>query len=54
MPQRGSLDVKLPSWKLGSYIPLLGSASNQGPDFIIRGSRSVAGQGGSPNFVRPP
>lgn len=54
MPQRGSLDVKLASWKLGSYIPLLGSASNKGPDFIIRGSRSAAGQGGSPNFIRQP
>lgn len=47
MPQRGSLDVKLTSWKLGSYIPLLGSESNKGPDFFIRGGRSVAGQGGA-------
>jgi len=36
--QRGSLDVKLISWKLGSCIPLLGRAGHRRSDFIIHGS----------------
>lgn len=40
MSQRESFDVKLTSWKLGSYIPLLRRIDNKRPDLIICRNRS--------------